>query len=196
VNALKRCYLGWIHVLRYIQPVFLLAIRILVGWGFILAGWGKLTNIDATATAFAQMGIPLPTLNAYLAGTAEFGGGALLILGVAARVTTLPLVATMIVAYATAHKDVFGDLVTGVSRLATGQKAFGEALGNLNDFVKAFNAQPPMPYLLAALVVLLFGPGLLSVDGLLKCLVFDRKSPPKPAPRAAAAGPTAPGAST
>jgi putative oxidoreductase len=145
--------------------VFLLAIRVLAGWGFITAGWGKLTNVEDTAKYFAGLNIPLPTLNVYFAGTAETVGGALLILGAASRISTIPLIGTMIVAYATAHKEIFGDL-----------------FADPNAFVKEFlgPAAPPTPYLIIALVVLLFGPGLFSVDGLLKRLVFDRPCPHEP----------------
>jgi putative oxidoreductase len=162
MNVLARCYRGWIQVLRYIQPVFLLAMRVLVGWGLILAGWGKLTNIAATAAAFAKLGIPQPELNAWLAGLSETVGGGCLILGLASRLTTIPLIVTMIVAYATAHKEIFPDAVADPS-----------------GFVKEFlgPAAPPTPYLIGILVVFLFGPGLLSVDGLLKRLVFDRRAP-------------------
>ncbi len=164
MEALKRCYLGWIHALKYLQPVFLLAIRVLIGWGFITAGWGKLTNVADAAAFFKSAGITfLPELNVYLAGTAETVCGALLILGAASRVITIPLIGTMVVAYATAHKEIFGDL-----------------FADPNSFVKEFLSAPPAPYLIAAFVVLLFGPGLFSVDGLLKRFVFDRKDPHEP----------------
>ncbi len=110
MEALKRCYWAGFMALKYVQPVFLLAIRVLVGLGFILAGWGKLTNVEDAAAFFAGLHIPMPTLNAYMAGTAETVGGALLILGAASRVGTIPLVGTMVVAYATAHKEIFDDL--------------------------------------------------------------------------------------
>ena len=160
-NPLARCYLGWIQALRYVQPLFLLAVRVLIGWGFILAGWGKLTNIATTAAAFAKLGIPQPELNAWAAGLSETVGGACLILGLASRVTTIPLIGTMIVAYATAHKEIFADVVA-----------------DPNGFVKEFlgPAAPPTPYLIGILAVFLFGPGLFSVDGLLKRLFFDRRA--------------------
>src|SRR5262249_35284998 len=82
-----------------------------------------------------------------LAGTTESVGGLLLLLGVASRVVTIPLIVTMLVAYATAHADVVHALWS-----------------NPNLFVKA----PPFLYLLTALLVLCFGPGLLSIDGLVK----------------------------
>jgi putative oxidoreductase len=162
METLKRCYRGWIHALRYVQPVFLLAIRVLVGWGFVDAGWGKLANVPATAAYFAGLHIPMPTLNVYMAGTAEAVGGALLILGAASRLITIPLIGTMIVAYATAHKEIFSDL-----------------FADPNSFVKEFlgPAAPPTPYLIVVCVVLLFGPGLFSVDGLLKRFVIDPKCP-------------------
>ena len=66
----------------------------------------------------------------------------------------------MVVAYATAHKDVFDGM-----------------WADPNGFVSAFVSAPPFPYLVVVLVVLLFGPGLFSVDGLLKRLYFDKSCP-------------------
>ena len=132
MEALKRCYLGWNSCSKYVQPVFLLAIRVLVGWGFILAGWGKLTNVEDTAAAFGKMGIPLPTLNVYLAGATETVGGALLILGAASRVVTIPLIFTMIVAYATAHKEIFSDL----------PGLFGGLFADPKGFLTGFGVSP------------------------------------------------------
>jgi len=160
MEILKRCYRNWIHGLQYAQPAFLLVIRVLVGWGFISAGWGKLTNVGATAAYFTGLHIPMPTLNVYMAGTAETLCGALLIFGAASRLITIPLIGTMIVAYATAHKEIFEDL-----------------FADPNSFVKEFNSAPPTPYLIVVFVVLLFGPGLFSVDGLLKRFVVDPKCP-------------------
>ena len=156
-NPMVRCYQAWIGALRHAQPALLLALRVLIGFGFFLAGYGKLTNIDATAMYFKGLGIPMPLLNAYMAGTTETVGGVLLILGLASRIITLPLIGTMIVAYGTAHSDVFDGM-----------------WADLPGFVKAFVAAPAFPYLTVVLVVLLFGPGLFSMDGLLKRFYLDR----------------------
>ena len=180
METLKQCYRGWIHGLRYAQPAFLLAIRVLLGWGFIAAGWGKLTNVADAAAFFKSSGITfMPELNVYLAGTTETVCGALLIFGAASRVFTIPLIGTMIVAYATAHKEIFGDL-----------------LADPNGFVKEFNSAPPLPYLITACVVLIFGPGLFSVDGLLKRLVIDTKCPHESRREAGAAEPSSSNNST
>jgi putative oxidoreductase len=157
-NPMVRCYQAWIDALRYAQPVLLLALRVLIGVGFIQAGWGKLSNIVSTTEYFEGLHIPMPGLNAYMAGGTETVGGFLLILGVASRIITVPLIGTMIVAYATQHVNVFECIVH-----------------NPPAFIKAFVQAPPFPYLTVALVVLLFGPGLYSVDGLLARLFRGAK---------------------
>jgi len=49
---------------------------------------------------------------------------------------------------------------------------------NLDDFV----AQAPFPFLLTALVIFAFGPGLLSIDGLLKYTIFAKHIHPRQLP--------------
>src|SRR5687767_4434203 len=52
-----------------LQHVFLLVVRLYWGWQFFLTGRGKLMNIERTADFLNSLGIPLPTLNAYAAGS-------------------------------------------------------------------------------------------------------------------------------
>jgi putative oxidoreductase len=149
----RNVYQAEIRYLSYLQPVLLLALRLYFGYGFMKAGLGKLHDVPTTAGFFADWGVPLPTLSVYLAGTTECVGGLLLLLGVATRVVPIPLIGTMLVAYATAHADVVHALWS-----------------NPNLVVKA----PPFLYLLTALLVLCFGPGRISIDGLVKWWL-DRK---------------------
>jgi len=135
---------------RFLSHVFLLAIRVTWGYQFFLTGKGKLMNIDKTTGFFNDLGIPAPKFHAYLAGSTECFGGLLLLVGLASRVVSIPLAVTMIVAYLTAHKD---------------------NVHNLDDFV----AQAPFPFLMTALIVLFFGAGIISIDGLLGCTVFKKK---------------------
>jgi putative oxidoreductase len=160
VNHIVRdWYRAYLRGLSYLQPVLLLALRLYFGYGFMKAGLGKLENLPNTAEYFAGLGIPFPALNACLAGTTEFVGGLLLLLGVASHVLTIPLIFTMLVALLTQHIDEFRTLwsVEGGSY-------------NPAPFFKA----APFPYLLTALLVLLFGPGRFSIDGLIKWWL-DRK---------------------
>lgn len=168
MRAVRKCYDSEIKYLSYFQPVLLLLLRLLFGWGFFKAGLGKLQNIDNTADYFNGLGIPLPTLNAYLAGATECFGGILLALGVGSRVVTIPLIFTMVVAYLTQHIDELQSLWTVPSG----------ASYNPAPFVKA----APFPYLLTSLLVLLFGPGGLSVDGLLKWWFSTKEAAPRSDP--------------
>jgi putative oxidoreductase len=130
----------------WLQSVFLLIIRLYWGWQFFLTGKGKLGDIPKVTGFFHSLGIPFPTLNAYLAGSTECFGGLLLLLGLGCRVTTVPLIFTMIVAYITASPDAVKNIFS-----------------KPDDFVTA----DPFLFMLAAVIVFLFGPGLLSLDGLI-----------------------------
>src|SRR5476651_2139311 len=89
----------------WLQPVLLLVIRGWWGWSFFLTGKGKLMNLDKTASFFTDLSLPLPKLNAILAGSTECFGGLLLLAGLFSRVVSVPLIFTMLVAYATADKE-------------------------------------------------------------------------------------------
>src|SRR5277367_5740690 len=125
---------------------FLLAVRLYWGWQFMQAGWGKLTDIGKVIHFFTDLGIPAPVLNAYFVSALEFGGGLLLLLGLGSRLIALPLVIDMIVAYITADR---------------------EALFSVFSNPDKFTAAAPYTFLIASLIVLIFGPGKASVDAFL-----------------------------
>jgi putative oxidoreductase len=83
----------------------------------------------------------------------EFFGGVLLILGLASRITGLTLTINMLVAYITADR---------------------EALGSIFSDPGKFYAADPYTFLFAALIVLIFGAGFLSVDGMLARIAKER----------------------
>ena len=93
--------------------VGLLLIRALPAVVFMFHGSQKLfgmfggPGIDGFAGMLAQMGIPLPGLNAYLAASAEVFGGLLLLLGLGTRIAAVPLAVTMLVAALVVHGAAF-----------------------------------------------------------------------------------------
>ncbi len=92
-----------VRLIDFIGP---LALRIYLAPIFILAGYGKLTDLDSTAYWFGEyLGMPAPMLMAVLAGLTEFIGGIALVVGFAVRLWAIPLMATMLVAAVTAHWD-------------------------------------------------------------------------------------------
>jgi putative oxidoreductase len=129
-----------------LQSPVLLALRLYFFWQLFLVGQGKLGNIDKVSVFFASLGIPLPTLNAYLVSSLECFGSLFLIVGLASRAISLPIVISMTVAYLTADLEAVQSL-----------------LSDPDKFVKA----DPFPFLLSALIVFVFGPGRFSVDALI-----------------------------
>jgi putative oxidoreductase len=131
---------------RFLQPVLLLIIRGWWGWSFFLTGKGKLLNLDKTTAFFTDLGLPLPKLNAIMAGTTEMVGGLLLLIGLGSRLVSVPLAFTMAVAYATADREALHAIFVDPDK---------------------FTSAAPFLFLLAALIVFAFGPGKLSLDALL-----------------------------
>jgi putative oxidoreductase len=81
----------------------LLAMRLILAYGFYQPAMHKWQDINAIAQWFATMGIPAPHLQAYLAATTEIAGVILLTLGLGTRFITIPLMITMLVAIKTVH---------------------------------------------------------------------------------------------
>jgi hypothetical protein len=57
-----------------LRDIPLLLLRLVLAYGFWGPGMMKWSNIDKVSTWFDGMGIPLPTVNAYLSASAEAGG--------------------------------------------------------------------------------------------------------------------------
>lgn len=85
------------------QSAALLLARVAVAYGFYEPAMQKWSDIDSVATWFGSIGIPLPTLNAYMAATTEIVGVVLLTLGLFTRLISLPLMVVMVVAIVTVH---------------------------------------------------------------------------------------------
>ena len=126
------------------QSLLLLAVRLIYGSQFAQTGYGKLTHLEGTTEFFASLHIPAPHFHAVLVGSTEMIGGALLVLGLGTRLASGPLVVSMVVAYLTAER--------------------AEAFKSLDSFTSA----APYQFLLACLILVVFGPGKVAVDTFLK----------------------------
>lgn len=84
-----------------------LALRLYLAPIFWMAGTGKLANMDSTIDWFGNadwgLGLPFPALLAWMATLTEVGGAILLVLGLAVRWISVPLLVTMVVAMVTVH---------------------------------------------------------------------------------------------
>ena len=141
----------------FFQPVVLLIVRILMGWEFFQTGHGKLSNISHPIDFFRELGIPFPVFNAWFVSGLECFGGLLLLFGFLSRPIAFMLTIDMIVAYLAVPDD---------------RVKFFHAFTDPDSFTAA----DPFIFLLASVLVLCFGPGIFSVDGLLKWLCFRKKT--------------------
>lgn len=129
----------------WLRSPFLLIIRLYWGWQFFLTGKGKLINLDRTTNYFASLNIPQPKLNAIMAGSTECVFGLLLLAGLGGRITPLPLIGLLTVAYITSE-----------------QAALHAFFSNPDKFLTA----DPFLFLFAAVIIFIFGQGKLSLDAL------------------------------
>ena len=91
------------NILSNGQSVSLFLARLAVAYGFYEPAMMKWADIGAIADWFGSMGMPFPTLNAYMAATTEITGVVLLTLGLFTRLISIPLIVVMIVAIVTVH---------------------------------------------------------------------------------------------
>ena len=157
LGPVRRAYELLVSVANLLQAPFLLLLRLYFFWQLFETGQGKLSNIGRVIGFFRSLGIPFPKVNAYFVSSLECFGSLLLIIGLASRPIALMIVISMSVAYITADFEALVSVVADPDK-----------------FVKA----DPFPFLFAALIVLIFGPGLFSIDALLK-RIFYRKSESK-----------------
>jgi len=157
ISVFKSGYALLIKAGTLLQSPLLLAMRLYWGWQFFQTGKGKLMDHEKVTVFFSSLHIPMPSLNAYVAGGVECFGGLLLLVGLGSRLVSVPLIFTMIVAYLTAEigavKNIFSDP---------------------DKFVSA----APFLFMLVCFVVLAFGPGKFSVDCMLAKKAFGRNNAP------------------
>jgi putative oxidoreductase len=137
-------------LVSHLKSPFLLFVRVYWGWQLAQSGWGKLHHLANVTEFFTSLNLPLPAQTALAISCLEFFGGIFLALGLLSRLTALVLTVNMIVAYITADR---------------------EALLSIFSDPDKFYAAAPYTFLIASLIVLIFGAGKIAVDTLLGYLM-------------------------
>jgi putative oxidoreductase len=130
-----------------------LALLILrLGWGLELvqSGWGHLHHVDQTAKFFTDIGVPFPRANVYISGGTELIGGVLWMAGLGTRLISMPLFFNFCIAFLTASKDKLANFVHAPTDIVD-DSAF--------------------PFWITSLVLLAFGPGWISLDGVILAVI-------------------------
>jgi putative oxidoreductase len=143
MNPIVTVLINWPRrVAGYFTWLAPLVARIVVGWVFLWAGWGKLQALPRIIETFRNLGIPYPEVLTPFVSGVEFVGGILLLLGFLTRVAAAPLIVVMVVAIISAK-------LGGVDSLET-----------LLGFEE-------VSYLALFLWLAIAGPGPISIDHLL-----------------------------
>jgi putative oxidoreductase len=153
---LHKLYAWFARIASYLQSPFLLAVRLY--WGFQIAqnGWGKLHNLARVTEFFTSLNIPAPGPTATFVATFEFVGGVLLFVGLGSRLIGLMLATDMIVAYLAADREAFFSFFSDPGKFAVAD---------------------PFVFLITGLIILIFGPGLFSLDTLVERWIIKREKP-------------------
>jgi putative oxidoreductase len=146
LEQIRKLYGKFFDIVDYLRSPFLLAVRLYWGWQLIESGWGKLHNLGKVTEFFGSLNLPAPAQMALFISCVEFFGGIFLALGLLSRLTALVLTVNMIMAYVTADR---------------------EALFSIFSDPDKFYAAAPYTFLIASLIVLIFGGGKLSLDTVL-----------------------------
>ena len=155
---LKKLYNLFFYYVAFGQSPFLLFVRLYWGYQLVQSGWGKLHHLDKVTEFFTSLNLPVPAQTAVAISCLEFFGGIFLAIGLLSRLTSLALTINLIVAYITADR---------------------EALFSIFSDPDKFYAAAPYTFLVASVIVLLFGPGKFAVDTLLNqwALPGEKKPP-------------------
>src|ERR1700730_9402900 len=148
-----RWYCSFVSVASAGQSVFLLLIRLYIGYQCAKAGYNHITHFQETVEAFRGWNIPMPKVNAVIAATTEMVGGTLLFLGLGARLIAVPLTVNFIVAF----------LAVNLS-----DEHYRQLLHNFWDNQDVLLKDTAFPFLVTSIIVLLFGPGLFSIDAIIR----------------------------
>jgi putative oxidoreductase len=146
-HCIRQIHDRFFHLLENLQSPFLLFVRLYWGWQLALSGWGKLHNLSNVTDFFTSLNLPFPAQTASAISCVEFFGGILFALGLLSRTTALVLTINMFMAYLTADR---------------------EALLSIFSDPDKFYAAAPYTFLVACVIVLLFGPGKIALDTLMR----------------------------
>ena len=148
-----------------IQSVALLSVRFILAYTFFAPAMMKWGDIASTAGWFESMGIPLPTLNAYMAAGTEMAGVVLLSLGLFSRLISIPLLVTMFVAFITVHG---GNGFNVISETLQWSDAYVNGEQVMGTIVFLQNGYENILYFSAMLfIIITHGAGKFSLDTLL-----------------------------
>ena len=151
--------LSWLLHPPVFGPPAILWIRLLTGGVFFWEGILKFVYPNQGVGRFTKLGFPLPELTAHFVAVTEITGGLLLLAGLLTRVTALYFIAEMIVAILSTKISIY---------LGTSPLPLPPAPPKTGFWAVLHEIRSDYAQLLTGIFLLIEGPGILSVDRLLK----------------------------
>jgi len=163
--CIKDIYKEFTRLSEYTKSIGLLLLRLILAYTFFAPAMMKWNDIASVAQWFDYMGIPFPTLNAYMAASTEMAGVVLLTLGLLTRFISVPLIVIMFVAIATVHGQngfaFVNEAVQFTNAYVNGDLIEGTIIKLQNGY------ELVLYYILMLLILVGNGAGKFSVDRLL-----------------------------
>ena len=133
-----------------------LILRLVIGYGFIVHGWAKLSKGPAGfEKLLTQTGVPFPHFTSWMAPLVEIFGGLAIMLGFFVSITAIPLIFTMLVAMFTIQINYGFSSVKTIGLTPQGP-LFGPPGYEIN-----------LLYIAGLISLILSGAGVFSVDSLI-----------------------------
>lgn len=151
---------GWLICgAGFLKSPLLLVIRLYWGWQSIVSGHGHLSDVAGMIVRFKKWHVPFPEINVYISGYTELILGAFLLLGLASRLITIPLIFNFFIAYLTASHD-----------------SVQESLGAIFSDPDTFVTDTAFLFLFASVIIFVFGPGVFSLDWVVGKIYAKKKT--------------------
>lgn len=90
-------------MIRRLEPVGLLVLRLAIGVVMVAHGWDKVTNRAEWIGNLRHMGVPAPKVSVWIAIAGELGGGLGVLVGLLTPIAALGIVFSMLTAIVTVH---------------------------------------------------------------------------------------------
>ncbi|MDF1884099.1 DoxX family protein [Sulfurimonas sp. SAG-AH-194-C21] len=168
--CIKDIYKEFTCLSEYSKSLGLLGLRLILAYTFFAPAMMKWNDIGSVVQWFDYMGIPFPTLNAYMAAGTEMAGVVLLTLGLLTRFISIPLIVIMFVAIATVHGvngfAFVNEAVSFTDAYVNGTEVKGTLIGLQNGY------ELVLYYTLMLFVLVGSGAGKFSFDR----LIFGEKN--------------------
>ena len=151
--------LNWLKSTPTEGPRSIILLRLMAGGVFFWEGILKFVYVNQGVGRFTKLGLPLPVFTAHFVGVLEIVGGLLILFGFLTRLIAIPFVIEMIVAILSTKISLF---------LGTFPLPLPSSPPQVGMWAVLHEVRSEYAQLLTVLFLAINGPGLFSLDAIIK----------------------------